>query len=52
VAALALTLLGTPITPAAAQCKASELQTISQTVDGTAVTRTCARPRRRGRTNV
>jgi len=50
--ACALVLLATPEREAAAQIKASELQTIAQTVDGTTLKLTYSRPRLRGRTNV
>lgn len=51
-AALALPLLGAPLSPAVAQIRASELQTIAQTVDGTTIKLTYSRPRLRGRSNV
>ena len=51
-ATLALAILGIPLSPAKAQIRASELQTIAQTVDGTTIKVTYSRPRLRGRTNV
>ncbi len=52
VVTLALAMSAAPLTPAAAQIRASELQTIAQVVDGTSIKLTYSRPRLRGRTNV
>jgi hypothetical protein len=41
-----------PLEQAHAQIRASELQTVAQTVDGTTVTLTYSRPRLRGRSNI
>lgn len=45
-------LLAAPCAPAGAQIRASELQVISQVVDGTTIKLSYSRPRLRGRTNV
>lgn len=50
--ALACALLAGVPSTATSQIRASELQTIAQTVDGTTITLTYSRPRLRGRTNV
>src|SRR5512147_2293691 len=51
--ATVLTVLSSaPVAPAHAQIRASELQTIAQTVDGTTIKLTYSRPRLRGRSNV
>ncbi len=49
---LALATTAAPLARADAQIRASELQTITQVVDGTSIKLTYSRPRLRGRTNV